>query len=258
MADQISGPELNGELIGASSRGEIVVVFQPQFDLADRSIRAVELLARWQHPRLGVLAPGDFIPLAEASGAIDGLGLFMLDRACRCSAAWNLAGHGIEVAVNVSPLQLESPEFFSRLRSNLELPGFEPTLVTLELTESHPLTDAHTTALRLQELRTMGFGVSIDDFGQGYSDMARLLELPVNELKLDRSIILDAELGGRQPMAELVATAKAKGLRVVAEGIETAAQLRLAGALGCDRAQGFLLSMPVSEEEITELLKRGR
>lgn len=255
MITHVSDPQLALELRGAPARGEIVPAFQPQFDLVNHAIHTVELLARWDHPQRGAIPPSTFIPIAEEHGSINELGMFMLERACGYSVHWHLAGHDVGVSVNVSALQLENPMFSVDVRHRVQEIGLDPSTVTLELTESRPLHDMDAAARQLQELRDLGFGASIDDYGQGYSDLSRLLELPVSELKLDRTVILEAEHHGPQVVARVVAMAKQKGLRVVAEGIETPAQLELAESLDCDLAQGYLLSKPVSEADITALLE---
>jgi EAL domain-containing protein (putative c-di-GMP-specific phosphodiesterase class I) len=257
VGNQVLDPELGADLIGAAERGEIVPAFQPQFDVLDHAVRAVELLARWQHPHRGPIPPLSFIPLAEETGAIDEIGLFMLERAGRYSREWDRAGYGVTVSVNVSALQLEDPAFTASVRRTVEQVDFDPERVTLELTESQPLHDVTAAARNLQELRDLGFGASIDDYGLGHSDITRLLELPVSELKLDRAVVLEAEHHGPQVVAKVVALAKERGLSVVAEGIETESQLQLAEALECDRVQGYLLSKPVSEPEMLALLDAG-
>jgi len=257
MVGPVWDSELSAQMHGAAARGEIVPFFQPQVDVADGTVVAVELLARWEHPSRGILAPRDFISLAEGTGLIHEIGTFMLEEACRCAAAWQSEGLRLGVAVNVSAIQLSTREFYDRLLELLDELAFDPQLVTIEVTETQPIHDFALVAELLSDLRELGFALSIDDFGTGYSTMAQLLGLPVNEVKIDRSLMLDAHQHGTDVLASVMAVARQKGLRVVAEGIETDPELRLAEELGCERVQGYLLSRPVREAEILRLLEQG-
>jgi EAL domain-containing protein (putative c-di-GMP-specific phosphodiesterase class I) len=257
MVGPVWDPELSAQMRGASHRGEIVPFFQPQVDVADGTVVAVELLARWEHPSRGFLSPKDFISLAEETGLIHEIGMFMLEEACRCATEWQGSGLSLGVAVNVSVQQLETSEFYDRLLGLLHELAFDPRLLTLEITESQPIQDFALVTHRLTELRRLGFDLSIDDFGSGYSTMQQLLDLPVSEVKIDRSLILDAYRHGPGVLASVMEVARERGLRVVAEGIETDPELRLAEDLGCDRVQGYLLSRPVPEAEMQRLLQRG-
>jgi EAL domain-containing protein (putative c-di-GMP-specific phosphodiesterase class I) len=241
------------ELEGAVTRGEIRAVFQPQIDIATRRIVAVEALARWSHPQLGAVPPSDFIPVAEELGLIAEIGDFMLDEGCRCSSMWTAAGLTVEVAVNVSPAQLATVDFLDRIQSNLERHRLPADSLTIEITESLPVAEVPTVLLRLTELRELGVGVSVDDFGTGHASAERLATLPVSELKLDQSLVQNLN-PPPQFLTEAIALAKEGGLRVVAEGVETEEQFERARRLGCDRAQGYLFGRPASEEEITREL----
>ena len=244
--------ELVSELAGAVSRGEIAAVFQPQIDVGSGQVVAVEALARWNHPELGLVRPDTFIPLAEETGLIAEIGDFMLDEGCRCASEWNSSGHRIEVAVNVSAAQLASVDFIDRVRVDIEHYRLSADNLIIEITESLPVPEAPDVLSRLVELGRLGLNISVDDFGTGHSSVARLLALPVNELKLDQSLVQAHHTP--DSLTEAIAIAKDKGLRIVAEGVETEVQFERARDLGCDRAQGYYFGRPTSEEQITRLL----
>jgi EAL domain-containing protein (putative c-di-GMP-specific phosphodiesterase class I) len=241
---------LDEDLVGAVDRHEILAYYQPQIDLASGAIVAVEALSRWQHPSRGLLQPNLFIGIAEQSDLILEIGDEMIDNGCRCSRLW-----GVEVAVNVSAAQLATTEFFEHLMTRLTEESLGEHAITVEITESKAIADPELVAQRLAELRDLGVDISIDDFGSGFSSLDQVLSLPVSEVKLDRSLI-QGHLGESEAvMTSVIAIAHARGIRVVAEGIETAAHLDLARRLGCDRAQGYLLGMPTPENEVGELLR---
>ncbi|MGY1753930.1 EAL domain-containing protein [Blastococcus sp. SYSU D01042] len=247
---------LETELHGAVDRGEIVVHLQPQVDLVSGRVVAVEALARWQHPTLGPVPPDVFIPLAEASGQIRDIGDHVLREACRTLAAWRADGPDLEVAVNVSAVQLTDPDFAGSVARVLAETGLPARSLTLEVTESQVLTEVATRHGHLEHLRTLGVGISVDDFGTGYSSLAQLQRLPVTELKIDRSFT--SQLSGSAPSSPLIAgiigLAHGLGLRVVAEGVETEAQSRALRGWACDRAQGYLLGRPAAPAAVRELL----
>lgn len=241
---------LDEDLIGAVDRHEILAYYQPQIDLSTGAIVAVEALSRWQHPSRGLLQPSLFIGLAEQSDLIFEIGDEMIDNGCRCSRLW-----GVEVAVNVSAAQLATVEFFDHLMSRLAEEALGEHSITVEITESRAIVDPEDAVRRLLQLRTRGVDVSIDDFGSGFSSLDQVLRLPVTEVKLDRSLIQGHLGDSEHVMASVIEIAHGRGIRVVAEGIETSAHLDLARRLGCDRAQGYLLGMPTPEDEVGELLK---
>jgi diguanylate cyclase (GGDEF)-like protein len=234
------------ELRGAVGRGEMRLHFQPQVDLSSNRVVAAEALVRWQHPTLGLLAPIHFIPLAEESTLIADIGRFVLVEACRTGAGWRAAGHELEISVNVSAVQLSTPGFASCVRDALAQTAFPAGQLTLEITEAQAVYEAASTECLLAELRDLGVGLSIDDFGTGYSSLAQLHRLPVSEVKIDRSFTARLETAeGAAFMAGVVGLGHGLGVQVVAEGVETAGQLRALKEMGCDRAQGFLLGRPV-------------
>ena len=238
----------------AVRNSEIVAYYQPQIDLQSGEIVGVEALSRWRHPTLGLLSPESFIADAEESGAIHEIGAFMLDDGCRCAADWQRDGYDVEVAVNVSASQLGSDAFFDRLADNVSSMFLRPQSITVEITESREIVDRVDAAARLGILRSIGVDVSIDDFGTGHSSLEQLLGLPASEVKIDKSLLHGALEDSETIMRDLVELAHARGLRVVAEGIETVEHLELAREMGCDRAQGYLLGRPSPESEITQML----
>lgn len=253
MNPELNAVNLVSDLAGAVDRGELLAFYQPQIDVLTHRIVAVEALARWDHPEFGIIAPTVFIPLAEANELIADIGFFMIDEGCRCAALWNGLGYEVDVAVNVSAAQLTTPDFLDHLGANLERLSLAPERLIIEITESLPVIDVPEVGARLRELRALGLGVSVDDFGTGYSSLAQLMGLPASELKIDQSLIHDADASGRLMLA-VVEMAHDQGIRVVAEGVETREHFDLVRALHCDRAQGYLLGRPGPEAGVEALL----
>jgi EAL domain-containing protein (putative c-di-GMP-specific phosphodiesterase class I) len=244
---------LVADLSGAAGRGEIVAYYQPQIDVISGKVVAVESLSRWIHPDLGLQSPLVFIPIAEEFGLIDEIGEFMISDACRCAADLAQRNLSIEVSVNVSALQLARSAFFEYLESEIIGCELARDSLTLEITESRFIANRPQVAERLSKLRDQGVSVSIDDFGVGHSSVEQVLALPANELKIDRTIVQDDSSSGAL-MQTIVLLAKDRGLRTVAEGVETQAQLERVRTLGCDRAQGFLIGRPVPRNDLDTLL----
>ncbi len=243
------------DLRGAVARGEIVANYQPQLDLTTGRVVAAEALARWRHPELGLISPAVFIPIAEESELIHALGRSMLDQVLATAAAWLRDGIELEVSVNVSANQLTTLEFFDKLDADLEHYRLPPQAVTIEITESQPILDTPSIASRLSDLRDRGLGISIDDYGVGYSSLQQLDRMPATELKIDLSLVQDDSVEALALMTAVVELAHWRGMRVVAEGIETGAQLARVRELECDRAQGFLLGMPMTRAELEDLVR---
>ena len=250
---------LETDLRGAALRGELRVQFQPQIDVATHEIVAAEALVRWQHPELGLLSPGEFIPLAEDSNLIAEVGAHVLTQACRAGAHWRAAGYPIEIAVNVSAVQLGGTGFPAFVRDTLARTGFPAAALTLEVTESQAMSESTVNDDNLRKLRSDGVAISIDDFGTGYSSLAQLHRLPVTEVKIDRSFTSRLADGGSSGfIAGIVGLGQGMGLRVVAEGVEALDQLKALRAMGCERAQGFLFGEPVDASVLEEQLRAGR
>jgi EAL domain-containing protein (putative c-di-GMP-specific phosphodiesterase class I) len=234
-------------------RGEIVAVYQPQVDIRTGCIVGVEALARWNHPVYGPISPQTFIPLAEENDFIDEIGDFMIDEGCRCAAEWNSLGRRVDVAVNVSAAQLLTLHLLDRVTDNLAKYSLTPDHIVIEITESLPVLDVPEVAARLVRLRELGLGISIDDYGTGYSSLARFNTVPATEIKIDQSLI-QASDASTHLIGDAVDRAHAMHVRVVAEGVETEEQLQRARDLGCDRVQGYLLGRPGSESDMAHLL----
>jgi EAL domain-containing protein (putative c-di-GMP-specific phosphodiesterase class I) len=231
--------------------------------LPDLGVTGVEALVRWEHPERGLLAPAEFVPLAEETGLILELGDWVLAEACRQAAAWTgVLGEDrtLEVAVNLSTKQLSQADLAKRVAALLERYGLPPAQVALclEITESLMLEDPMVTGGLLGDLARLGVRLAIDDFGTGYSSLAYLRRFPVHTLKVDRSFVsgLGLDADSRAVVAAIVELAHALGLEVVAEGVEEQVQLQALVDLGCDRAQGFLFAHPAPPEALAELLSR--
>jgi diguanylate cyclase (GGDEF)-like protein len=250
-----------GELRRAIAHDELVLHYQPSVDLASGRPSGAEALVRWQHPVHGLLAPVEFIGLAEMSGVIQELTRWVLDRAVRDLAAWALVGVTLPVAVNLSVRNLYDVDLPLWLGRLLEEQGVEASMLTLEITESVLMDDQGHAADALARLREMGTSSSIDDFGTGFSSLANLRHLPVDEVKIDRSFVggMVADTIDLTIVRSVIELAHGLELRVVAEGVEDAETLARLTELGCDRAQGYHLSRPLTAEALLRWLdaKRG-
>ena len=250
--DLLARVELEIELREGIHRGELVVYYQPISHLRTGQQHGVEALVRWQHPERGLLPPGEFVALAERADLITGLGRFVLEQACRQLATWrDEIGDDTpsEVAVNVSSQELHEHGYASQVLAVLHLCGLEPSSLVLELTESTVMTDQSRVIEVLVELRAAGIRIAIDDFGTGHSSLARLHELPVDIIKIDRSFVHaaapdDPTLGDTTMLEMIVGLAQRLRLESIAEGIETSRQLEMVRDVGCTYGQGYLLGRP--------------
>jgi diguanylate cyclase (GGDEF)-like protein/PAS domain S-box-containing protein len=239
--------ELEGQLRGASSRGEIVVHYQPEYDLRSGLLVGFEALARWKHPELGLVAPARFIPLAEETGLIVPIGMAVLEQACREGLRWQKPGSPpVQVAVNVSSIQFFRDDFVEAILDVLKRSGLPPELLQLELTESVLVTGFAGPAAKMAQLRERGVTLVVDDFGTGYSSLSYLPRLPFQGMKIDRSFVRNLhELADSRAMIQsLVSLAHNLNLNVVVEGVESPQELAVVRALGCDTGQGYLLGRP--------------
>jgi diguanylate cyclase (GGDEF)-like protein/PAS domain S-box-containing protein len=245
--------ELESCLYRALERGELHLRYQPQVDLRSGRVTAAEALLRWEHPKLGAVAPDRFIPVAEETGLIVPIGAWVLAEACRQAAAWGSAGAALRVAVNVSALQFHRDDFADTVASALRAAGLEAERLELELTESTVVREVERTSRQMQRLRDLGVRLTVDDFGTGYSSLRYLQRLPIGALKIDRSFAPNPEeaCGERVLLAQaIIALAHGLRLEVVAEGIETEEQLALLRRFECDSAQGFVLGHPMDGEQL--------
>jgi diguanylate cyclase (GGDEF)-like protein len=249
---------LSAALRHAVFRDELRLEFQTVNNLASGRPVAVEALVRWNHPTLGVLLPEHFIPMAEDIGTINALGQWVLERACREVRAMDAATAGrgaLGIWINVSPLQLASPGFAKMVREALVVHGIAAHRLTLEITESTLMDDLDHAGEVLTELHDIGVRVAIDDFGTGYSALAYLDELPVDVVKIDRCLVARLADGGDSAVvASVIRMGAAKGLMVVAEGVETAEQQSVLRSLGCSLAQGWFYSRSMPIEELVDHL----
>ena len=241
---------LENQLRGAMTRGEITVQYQPEFDVNSAELVRFEALARWTHPTLGVIPPSKFIPIAEESGLIVPLGAYIMELACAECCRWQAAAtHPVQVAVNVSSLQFTRDSFVDEVIDILNRTGLDPKLLQIELTESVMLNGAERSAEHMKRLNGLGVTLAIDDFGTGYSCLSYLPRLPFSALKIDRSFVHDLESRPeiRAMVRSLITLAENMGMRVIVEGVENSAQLELIRKIGGNEIQGFLMGRPCDD-----------
>ena len=252
--------EVESDLRRALSGQEWWLAYQPIIDCATRRIVSCEALLRWTHPVRGPVSPYQLIRLAEQIGLIVPLGREIFHRACVEAKQWHDAGFDLRVAINVSARQLQEPGFADDVQAVLDASGVDPTKIVVEVTETVIAEDLEAEVAVLRKLRELGCGIAIDDFGTGYSSLGGLRDLPIDVLKLDRSFITDLTASPRAAatVEAVINLAEALELLVVAEGVEEEEQLVALCRMGCDRIQGFLVSYPVSPDELTALLVAQR
>ena len=246
------------ELRQAIGRDELEIFFQPKIDVASRRPVHAEALVRWNHPRHGRMAPDEFIPLAEQSGNIPLITRYVLRGAIRKCAEWERAGISVKVAVNLSALDLFDAELPTYITGLLSEAGVSSTRLVLEITESAVMKDASHALKVLRDLKHRGVSLAIDDFGTGYSSLAHLKRLPVDELKIDKSFVLNLADSTSDDFVIVRSTIELghnMGLTVVAEGVESAEALRLLHGLGCDMAQGYYVSKPLPADLFVEWME---
>jgi diguanylate cyclase len=248
---------LERELRQALERGEFRLHYQPQVCLAQNRLFGAEALVRWLHPVRGLLSPAEFVAVAEETGLIGALGEWVLNEALRQWAAWRDAGWRLpQIAVNVSGLQLQQTGLAGKVRAALQSSGADPQALCLELTETAIIDGNAQVTQTLQAIRQMGVRLALDDFGTGYSSLTYLRRFEIDELKIDRSFVADCEGDSSNAAitAAIVVMARRLGLRVVAEGVETLAQLNFIRAQGADSFQGYLFSKPLPADQFSALL----
>jgi EAL domain-containing protein (putative c-di-GMP-specific phosphodiesterase class I) len=259
-AEAVQRLRLESELRRALARDELFVHYQPVVDLATGEILSMEALLRWRNAEHGLVAPSEFIPIAERTGLLSTIGPWVLKRACAQAKAWQRVGHRVSVAVNISPRQLHHVDLVRHVVEALDGAGLEASLLELEITESSAMQNPEATIQTLNALKSLGVRVSIDDFGMGYSSLSQLQRLPIDTLKIDRSFVRDisTDPGDAAIATAVITLAHSLRLKVVAEGVETQEQLAFLSERKCDRVQGFLLSPPIADDRCAELLAGHR
>ena len=251
---------LLGELPNAIRDHELVLHYQPKIDLQTSAVVGVEALVRWQHPRLGLIGPDQFMPMAEQTELMGPFTEYVLREALRQSAAWTASGRPLHVAVNGSARNLHDLRFPSVVADILDETGVDPSLLELEITENTVMADPTRTTKVLTDLRSLGIGLSIDDFGTGYSSLANLRDLPVDRIKIDRSFVKEMleRSGDAVIVRSIIELASNLGLGTIAEGVEDVEVLDALRGLGCGFGQGFVISRPVPSSELDRWLLRER
>ena len=250
--------QLETQLRKGIADGQLEVFYQPKLTLADDSLEAAEALVRWRHPELGLVPPGEFIPLAEETGLIAPIGEFVLRQACLQARQWQCEGLvDLRVSVNLSVHQLRQGNLVALVRQVLDETGLPSHLLELELTESQLLDNVENVIAIFQQLRDLGVKLAIDDFGTGYSSLSYLKRFPVDYVKIDQTFVRDLSANGEDAAITRAIIAMAHGLdlKVVAEGVETQAQMDFLKAQRCDEIQGYLISPPVPAGRFAELLR---
>jgi diguanylate cyclase (GGDEF)-like protein len=251
------------DLHRALSEGEFRLVYQPEVSLDDGHITAVEALLRWHHPDRGLVPPAEFIPLAEETGLIEPIGLWVLETAAAQAALWRNARHDggpLPVWVNLSPRQLANPSIVEQVATVLERKAVDPRQIGLEITESALLEDAEAAIRQMTALRSLGIRLAVDDFGTGYASLAYLKRLPIDAVKIDRAFVdgIGNDADDVAIVTAVIGMAKALRLVSIAEGTETREQVRALRDLGCGLAQGYFFTTPQPAQTVTRLLSSDR
>lgn len=246
-------------LYSALKNKEFILLYQPQVDIKTGKIKAVEALIRWNSKELGMVSPLQFIPFAEESGLILQIGKWVLEESCRQLNQWQQDGWKLKMAVNISGRQLEAGDLTDNVKEALRSFEISPDSLEIEITESLLIKDFEKTTKQMEVLKKQGITIAIDDFGTGYSSLSNLKKLPFDTLKIDRAFIVDIDTYAENAeiVAAIIKIAKTLKLKTLAEGVETREQLECLRNLDCDEYQGFLFSRPVSDSEISRLLKAG-
>jgi len=253
--------ELDVSVRGALERNEFMLHYQPKADLASGVVSGLEALLRWQHPQRGRIAPAEFVPILEETGLIVPVGEWVLQTVCEQIKIWQTRGIVVPpVAVNISAQQFHRPDFDAQVEALITRSGVDCSLIQLEITESMLMRDPAEAAVMLSRLKRMGLMLSIDDFGTGYSSLAYLKRFPLDALKIDRTFVRDLtpDSNDGEIALAIISLAHNLKLKVVAEGVETEAQMNFLRSHGCDEMQGYLFARPLSVESCTRLLMERR
>ncbi len=243
--------ELERDLLLGLQRDEFLLEFQPQIEISSGRAIGAEALIRWVHPERDLVMPGSFVPIAEESGAIVALGDWVMSRVCETAARWAQAGVRQRIAINISSRELGQADFFMRLRHAIDAHRAPAIMLELEITESLAMEMKSRTLDQIRALRRDGVRIAIDDFGTGYSNLSRLRELPVDRVKIDRSLVRDIAVSAdaRTICSAVVGLIQGLGMEVVVEGVETEAQMEMLRVIGCTLFQGYHLARPMGEED---------
>lgn len=251
---------IESDLRNALERSELLLHYQPKVDVQSGRIIGMEALIRWAHPEFGMVSPGRFIGLAEETGLIVPIGAWVLREACMQNKAWQQAGHAdLCVSVNISARQFGQKDLVQTIAAALDETGLDPRWLELELTESMVMTDVENAIGVMQQLKLLGVKLSIDDFGTGYSSLAYLKRFPIDVLKIDQSFVRDitVDFNDAAITVSIISLGHNLKLKVIAEGVETEAQLAYLRHHGCDEIQGYLFSKPLPVDEFGKLLDKG-
>ncbi|MGH7433285.1 MAG: putative bifunctional diguanylate cyclase/phosphodiesterase, partial [Candidatus Methylomirabilales bacterium] len=254
--------ELTADLQRALDGNQFILHYQPTVDLTTERVLGAEALVRWNHPTRGLIAPGEFIQIAEETGLIVPLGWWVLEEACRQGMVWQAryaADPPLTISVNLSMRQLHDSDVVERVAHTLHVSGLTPTSLVLEITESALMLDAEWTIGRLREVKGLGVQIALDDFGTGYSSLSYLQRLPVDILKIDRSFVAGVARGTEESALAhaIIRLGSALHLQVIAEGVEHHDQLVQLRALGCRRGQGFYFAHPMTVKAMADVLRSG-
>ncbi len=250
---------IENDMHHALERQELKLHFQPNVNLTTGQIIGVEALVRWQHPDLGLLAPADFIPIAEESGLIVPIGRWVLTEACRQARAWHKIGLvPVLMSVNISAMEMRTQTFLDRVRATLESTGLEARFLELELTEAFLMQDSLSTSALLRDLKHLGLRLALDDFGTGYSSLNHLRRFPIDTLKIDRSFVgsVATNADDARIVRTLIDIGRNLQMRVVAEGVETSEQLTFLQHGDCPFGQGYYFGHPLTGPDCTQILRR--
>nr|MBP8141433.1 EAL domain-containing protein [Acidovorax sp.] len=258
QAHSVRALQLENALRRALERQQFTLHYQPQVCIATRQVLGVEALLRWQHPELGAVSPGEFIPIAEDSGQILAIGEWVLRTALTQMHDWHAQGLALpSMSVNLSAVQFREPRLPELITRILEETGVAPSALELELTEGVAMEDPRSAIATMRELHARGVRLSIDDFGTGYSSLSQLKQFPVSTLKIDQSFVRDLDNGpsDKAIVSAIIRMAQALGMQTVAEGVETRGQFDFLHAQGCHQAQGYYCGRPQPAEQLQALLQ---
>jgi EAL domain-containing protein (putative c-di-GMP-specific phosphodiesterase class I) len=240
-------------------RDQLCLSYQPKFDLQHGRLTGLEVLTRWRHPEYGLVMPTEFIPLAERTGLIAPLTLWVLNAALTQGRRWREAGINVDIAVNLSMWNLVDSELPDQVAALLDATGMSSIQLEMEITESAIMDDPRRVMRTVKAIRDLGVRFTIDDFGTGYSSLAYLKKLPVSSIKIDKSFILNLERDNDNAVIvrAIIDLSHNLGLKVIAEGVETLAAMEMLATLGCDEAQGYYFSRPLSAARVAEIMGRN-